>query len=319
MQSSARSSRAAWAASRYRVVGPRDGIAETGPSAPPKCAAHFRNAATRLCSACRQWICAECVSVKSIQGVDHEVCACGGLCGPIPALDLGRRPTGGIERVLEALRYPWRGSGRFLLLVTAVVVALLRLPSDAFGGSALAHVSSMTILFAVATLLVFGYVCDYLFDVITSTAHGRDETPDWPDFTDLWSSALEPLFRAGAVGIVGTLPAIALHLLTHSTALVWVGLAAGMTYVPMALLLVASQGGFAGISPHLVLPAIRTVGAPYFVVAAGFLATLAVRAFLVDTVGGIPFVGSLLTTLVGFYLLIAAARMVGTLQRDFLE
>lgn len=176
--------------------------------------------------------------------------------------------------VLSALVYPFRGWGLVVLLVGTLIIGLMN-----FGAPFLYSY--------VINLLVYGYVCNYLFNIVLTTANGADKPPDFPDFSNWWEDILQPLLLMVGTTLYCFAPALIYFLLYLAYCYYqgWIPqpdepLCAGgvvslaflsLLYYPMALLAVAMFTGKSGLNPRIVIPAIFRVLGPYLVVCA-FLA-----------------------------------------------
>ena len=96
-------------------------------------------------------------------------------------------------KLAKAFGYPFKGSGIVLLAVAAVCLTVLEL---------LSRLPFLWIL----KLLFGAYLCAYYISVISFSAGGEDELPDWPAVTNLWDDILRPVVfaRRSDFGILGT-------------------------------------------------------------------------------------------------------------------
>ena len=173
----------------------------------------------------------------------------------------------------SALAYPFHGWGLVALGIGTVLVGLL-----AFG---------LPFLYGyVITILVYGYMCNYLFDVVLTTARGDDAPPGFPDFTSWWEDILQPILLVVSTTLLCFAPSFIYFVLylVHCWYEGWVpdlsepacavgvlGLALlSSLYYPMALLAVIMHDARGAVDPRLVIPAIKRVLKPYLVVC-GFM------------------------------------------------
>ncbi len=139
------------------------------------CVQHPEVPAVYYCDGCRQLLCGECIEES------HALLLCR-LCGEraLPLDEEGPANTSELheERVLtapysfqDALFYPFRGTGRYLFVVTLLsFFACWVLSFFCLGGLA----------YGILWLLIAGLQ----FKIVRSTAAGDNQLPDWPDFTD---------------------------------------------------------------------------------------------------------------------------------------
>ncbi len=218
----------------------------------------------------------------------------------------------------SALLYPLRGWGPIVLCVGTFLIGLL------------AYGMPFLITFLIA-IFVYGYVCNYLFDVVLTTANGEDRPPGFPDFTNWWEDIFEPILLVVITVLFSFAPAVLYFgfYLWHCWYEGWVpeldeplcvvGVL-GLTflcllYYPMAMLAVVMHNARSGLNPRLVFASIARVLKPYLIVW-GFMAlTVAVQAVFGLVVKG----GSLLAHFGAVFLflwgLMASMRLLGILYR----
>jgi hypothetical protein len=209
-------------------------------------------------------------------GVAVDVCPhCG---GPVARTDGGStvedgKPTEPVPSFANALAYPFRGGGLFVLGVGTMLLGLI-----AFG---------MPFLYGyVISMFVYGCLCNYLFDVVLTTANGEDKPPGLPDFSDWWEDILQPILLMISTTVLCFAPSFLYFIgyLWHcwyegwvpdlsQPACAWgvVGLALiSLYYYPMALLAVIMFDSKRAVSPRMVVPSISRVLRPYMMVC-GFM------------------------------------------------
>jgi len=202
---------------------------------------------------------------------------------------------------LDAIAYPLKGSGKFLLLAFAVCIFMLQAACVVFP-----FVGFFTFLLAV-------YVSAYVLSVVRSSAAGEDEPPDWPDFTELWEEIVQPILLAVSATIISfgpswlfsgfdTVPLQSRRLIGGALA----GL--GFIYFPMALLAALLYRSFLAVNPFLVIPAIVKVARDYIVVCI-FWALLFAPPYALASLFGLPVLGDVL----GLYCSMVAAHALGRL------
>lgn len=210
--------------------------------------------------------------------------------------------------LLDILSYPWRGSGKYMLIICAglSVAATLAGLAPFIGG--------------IASLILAGYFCALFFRLVETSASGAAEAPDFPEVSHLMQDIIVPMLRTLAVGLISFGPAL-LYLL-------WAGprqedslvanllLALGTIYAPMALLAVAVRDDSTSLSPHIVLPAIFRGGWVYWVAVLYTVLQYVVQLYLERQLTGPMTVGQMLLSHLTLsfaeaYLLMAHARALG--------
>jgi hypothetical protein len=242
-----------------------------------------------------------------VEGRAHaESCPeCRGFCQPTVAPGPAQ-PEGFSALLADAFAYPFRGSGVSLLLVGGAFFGFIDLLSRSWRKG---------IFFLIFGL---GYLSAFLFKIVATSAAGERELPGWPEFTDLWDSVGLPFLQMAAPWVACLAPAALpfIFLGWTPTALAAALAIAGVLsfYLPMAVLAIAVNDSVGAMHPGVVLPAIRAVFGPYFVIwvlfaAIGFLSGV-VQAFVADRV---PFVGFAINAVVSLYFLVVEMRLLGQL------
>ncbi|HXI85522.1 MAG TPA: hypothetical protein VNL17_15685 [Verrucomicrobiae bacterium] len=227
-------------------------------------------------------------------------------------------PTGPPPSFAAALAYPFRGGGLFVLGVGTIVIGVI-----AYG---------LPFLYGyVISLIVYGCMLNYLFDVVLTTANGEDKPPGLPDFSDWVDDIFQPILLMISTTVLCFVPSFLYFIgyLWHcwyegwvpdlsEPACAWgvVGLAlVSLYYYPMALLAVVMFNSKRVVSPRVVIPSIARVWRPYLVVC-GFMTVIGLTV-MVFRVVVTP--GSLLEHFGGVALKLwggmASMRLLGLLYR----
>lgn len=216
------------------------------------------------------------------------------------------RPIGNI--IKDVVGYPFRGSGRSLFVVCALLGVLERV-------AGLAPVLGLG-----ASVLLNGYLCGVYFQLIQSSATGSQEAPMFPDLSNLIDDILMPFFKVMGVIIVSFLPLIvwAVFLLKEKEEVgtAYVLCAWALVYFPMAMLAVVVLGRLGASSPHIVLPAIFRAGGLYWVGVAMFFVFAAGKIIVRSAVDGKILVGTALMSALEAYMMMAHARILGLIYRE---
>ena len=258
-------------------------------------------------------------------GRTFEVCPhCGGAVATAepPAVSGDVEARERAPSFASALGYPFHGWGLVALGAGTFLVGLLE-----FG--------LVFLISYVAVMLVYGYACNYLFEIVLTTANGEDAPPEFPDFTHWWEDILRPILLMVSATLLCFTPSFLYFVwyLWHCWYEGWVpdpseptcavgvlGLALlSSLYYPMALLGVVMFDARRGADPRLVIPAIARVLRPYLTVC-GFM----VLTGLVRVGFGVVFTGgSLLAHFIAVFLSLwgamASMRLLGLLYRAHKE
>jgi hypothetical protein len=295
----------------YRLFG------DTGPMAFDACRNHPDTAAAWRCVSCGGLFCDQCINVQSVGLAQLDICrSCRGKCEPFGAAAAAIEAAKPKERsffaqIPGAFVYPCKGMGFILLLTGAMFFWLIKLATISVFGT-------FTVLFA------GGYLAAYMLRIISHTADGGEELPDWPNFADFWEDIILPFFLIVGLNAFCFLPAIAYFLVTAYydvfRPVICVALiVAGLFYLPMGLLGLGIFDSMAGMSPLRVLPAIpKTLGA-YLVAWAILLAVggLQVAAEALLPLLRVPLLGPAIAGILSFYLLAVEMRVLGLLYRVY--
>lgn len=215
--------------------------------------------------------------------------------------------------LMDALTYPVRGSGWAMVVIGAVIALLPGL------------FSGIMYLGPIAWVMGLCYFNAFYFLIVESTVSGKDDTPDWPDVSNITEDLLLPFLRTLRVAVLSFFPLlIVLYIRDEPRGMwgspaVWAGISWGVFYFPMAMLNTIVSNDMAASLPHRVLPLIKR-GMPSYLVLTGLLvvALLFSRA-VTGIMSGVPLIGGLLSAATGLYFMMAEARLAGTFYRRQLE
>jgi len=170
-----------------------------------------------------------------------------------------------IVEAAYALVYPLKSHGLGVLGAVAAIYAVAALLSTG-------------LLWVLSTLIIKPFLAFYLaaysLSIVQSSAGGDPDPPNIPDATDLWEDLVQPILLVGAALIASLAPLLIYYLYGHNTQreanvivvqllTVWAAL-----YFPMAVMSVAVWRSFAGVSPHVVIPAILRIPVQHLIMAA---------------------------------------------------
>ncbi len=277
---------------------------------PPRirCARHPEVFAEMRCETCTRPWCDPCVARPPQRGVVLRICpVCDGR-GRLRAFEKPER-VGDFARLLPGVwKYPVRGHGWLALLAGAIVFGLLALALK-WGGRMVPG----------AALIVgasFGsYLWMFYLSIVSSTADGADELPDWPDLGTAHERVL-PLLRLAAALALCLTPAAVGWFAFHVPAMGFLALlVAGLTYLPICILALALGGRMVDLSPHKLLPAVARAGPAYLVACGALLLVFGVRWVVQAVLGGFPLLEALAGGLLGSYFLTVQMRIIGLLYR----
>lgn len=284
------------------------------------CKFHSRNPARYLCPKCHGNFCEMCVSTRAAGG--HYCRTCAAECSPLTpeARAVERLELSFLRQVMEAFKYPLSSDGMILIVTGTMFFLLLD------GARALSKFAFIYGWLAMILLTVFGtgYLTAYLRLNLNATALGEDKMPDWPEMSDVVS----PFWQLLATVLVCFAPAIGLTIYAAVSAgdgdTAWLGWATtalillGCVYLPMAFTAVAMFDSVVALNPLLIIPSIAKVLREYVLTVVVLAVILVVRWLMKNYLGTIlpvPLLPTIISSLVGLYLLIVEMRILGLLYR----
>jgi len=157
----------------------------------------------------------------------------------------------------------------------------------------------------------------YYFDIVNSTAGGRNEACDWPDFRDFWSDLVGPWLCMLSALVCSFAPLLVVGFFLVPAGIIQVALLViGFAHLPMALLSVAVFRSMRAALWSNTIPAIRRCLPQYGVLLVIF-GLLTIANFVVSKVLSIiPVAGWLVSFFLGMYALMVSARLIGLFYRD---
>ncbi|MGC9453270.1 MAG: B-box zinc finger protein [Phycisphaerae bacterium] len=288
------------------------------------CANHSDRPAKWVCNRCGKAFCDECVKTRDFTTFQAHFCRdCGGQCNAIEPLaqTTAKSFADGLAR---AWSYPVKGKGLYVLIGGTIFYTLM----DWLLGTSIIILHPGTsmifgLLQLILALIFLGYLFAYAFRVVSETAGGDDEPPDWPDFGDP-AEFLRPLGLVLAVLVLCLSPVIAYGIAVgagaaeSSPVLSWLLLGIGLAFMPMSLLSAALYDSLAGLNPVHLFRSIVRVG-PAYLAAVGMLAAVVLLGFLLLVVQPIriPILSSFFGVAVELYCIMAAMRIIGLLYANY--
>jgi hypothetical protein len=252
---------------------------------------------------------------------------CGGFGVPLAehAADERRRRATFGDRVRDAFRYPLRGNGPALLVGGTVFFGILSGATtllEKLMGQTRIMPPMVLAGYLILVVLSTGYFVACLQGIITSSAAGEDDMPDWPEVSEFWSDIAVPFFRFLAVSLVLLGPGLAAMFFGPGAGVPVLLL--GLVCAPMALLTVAMADSIAGLNPFVIFSGIAKVPGPYVltcVVLAGLL-VLAGLARLAFGLLPVPVLPALVGGFLSLYAMCVGMRVLGAMycsNRDKLD
>jgi pSer/pThr/pTyr-binding forkhead associated (FHA) protein len=308
----------------------RVSLPAAGPAAAPavapsaRCKFHPRTAAHFLCPKCQLGFCEMCVNTRIVAGASKSFCRhCAVECAPVEVREEEPVEISFTAQIAGAFQYPFKGDGIILICVGTLLFLLVD------GARWISKFALIYGFIAVILLTIFGtgYLTAYLRRVITSTAQGDEEMPEWPEIQDFSGDIFMPFMQfIGAVAFCFA-PALGLtiYALTGGAGeSAWLGWATtaslvfGCVYFPMAFTAVAMADSVVAVNPLVVIPSIMKVLGQYLLTVVVLALILLIRWLLfrlLETILPIPLLPTIITSLLGLYLLVVEMRILGLLYR----
>lgn len=153
-----------------------------------------------------------------------------------------------------AFAYPFRRNGLILLLAGAIFFVVLNFLSRWAG-----------IVGLILGVFCGGYLFSFLKTVITTTAMGEEELPDWPEYDSWMESGLTPFLEMAGVFVVCLGPWLIYRKFVtgYQPWVAWALCIGGISYMPMALLALAMYDTLLALNPVLILPSILRAPVEY--------------------------------------------------------
>ena len=205
----------------------------------------------------------------------------------------------------DIFTYPFRGSGKYLLIGCAIMSIISELSSY------------VPILGGLTYLILAGYFCAVYFQLMQSSASGSDEASDFPSTTHLWTEIMWPMLQILIILLASFSPVIIYGFCSDELSdLIMISLIAlGIIYTPMAILSVNILGYLGAMSPHIVLPAIIRAGRLYWLGIITLFLLYGVEFALFCLLENVPVLNTLVMAVIGSYVIITNARTLGLIYR----
>jgi hypothetical protein len=207
-----------------------------------------------------------------------------------------------LPQISSAFSYPLRGNGKYLIAGGALFILLVGRVSPLLG------------------ILIGGYIGAYLMKIVSESADGEDELPEWLDL-EFWGDeiVLPYAFMLGVM-ISSYLPVLIYtrHVsYIESPNYAWLGtlIVVGSIYAPMGLATTSVLKKLEAVNPLLIIQSISKIPRDYAIVCGLFAAAISISFVNMWTWLPAPWIGVALGNLLGFYLLMVSMRLLGLLCR----
>jgi hypothetical protein len=228
-----------------------------------------------------------------------------------------RRQTNFYKTIPGAFTYPFRRNGLILLVSGTIVFGALNF----FLGF---HMMGRLFIGWLLGFFFFAFVTGYLFlymeSILTTSALGEGQMPDWPPYEGWWDSAAVPTFRLLGIWACCLGPAFLWTVCFGGDrpGFIPVLLILGLCYFPMAVLAVAMYDSILALNPLLIVASILRVPAEYAVICVlfGVLLTITYLTPRCIQTLNLPFLGVVLSQFFLLYFSAVAMRLAGLLYHS---
>jgi len=294
-------------------------------AASPRCRYHPRNPAHLFCPKCHGSYCEMCVNLRAVGGESKSFCrTCAVACTPVQPSEHELVEVPFTSRIAGAFKYPFKGDGVVLMCAGTVLFLVVD------GARWISRFAFIYGLIAVILLTIFGtgYLTAFLRRVITSTADGDEEMPEWPEMEDFASDVFAPFMQLIGTVVFCFAPMIGLTIYAatagngDSTWLGWATTTAmvfGCVYFPMAFTAVAMTDSIVAVNPMVIIPSIMKMLRQYVLTVVVLAVILLARWLLhrlLEKFLPVPLLPTIITSLIGLYLLVVEMRILGLLYRS---
>jgi len=285
------------------------------------CKFHPKSPAAWHCETCQMDYCDLCINIRRVGDSSRHLCRkCDNDCAPVKISYATSQVVENFYSLLPgAFSYPFKGSGSVLIVAGGVFFT---------GLTVFMSMARYAFLFGLVAILMcslffVGYLFTYAKSVISETAQGANEPPDWPDFTDWGDSVLLPAFQAFCLVVAAFGPALAVSLLQplgeeFSPLAALLLLLGGALVAPMGMMALGIFDSLGALNPVAMVQSIVRIPLTYLVAAAVF--ELVVVAYLAvaqihPPPGLITLAVWFVRSMVQLYTLLVTMRILGLLYR----
>jgi len=207
--------------------------------------------------------------------------------------------------ISDVLKFPFKGTGKYILIIGVILSLILSVAS---------YIPLLGIIIAIGAS---GYFAAYFFAIINSTASGKDEACDWPDFRDFWSDLVGPWLLMLSAMFFSFAPSVILILIFEPSDMVRTGLLAlGFIHLPMAILRVAIFNTMGSAFWLNTFPVIMNCLSQYFILLLIIGALIVINMIIDGIISSIPILGWFLGFFLWMYSLMVGGRVLGLFYRD---
>jgi len=208
----------------------------------------------------------------------------------------------------DALTFPFRGVGRYMLIIGGVLLLILWF---------MAAFSIIRMIRILIPIVASGFFGAYYFNIVNTTACGKDETCDWPDIQYFWSDIFATWLCVLSAFLCSFAPLLVIVFLIEPPVIIRIVLLViGIAHLPMALLSVAIFRNPRAAFWSNTIPAIMRCLPQYAVLFLIFGLLTIANIGVNKVLSSVPVAGRLISSFLGMYALMMSARLIGLFYRN---
>lgn len=203
--------------------------------------------------------------------------------------------------------YPFLGNGLWVLIAGTLafgIVAFFR------------HYNIIPFVDLIIGVIISGYLAAFLMKIISDSADGKNEVPDFPDFDNFWDSTIEPALKVAGVSVFPLLPALAYYFLARPELgfmdpIVILLFFIGLFFIPMCLLIVSLSESLAAVNPLFIIPSIFKVFGTYILAFGVLVVIVLLKSIMNKLFISVPLLGFFIEWFLTLYFIMLEARIIG--------
>lgn len=212
-----------------------------------------------------------------------------------------------IETLPTVFVYPLHGDGLWILGAGTFMFGIVGF---------FRHYNIIPFIGMILGFIISGYLAAYLMKIISHSADGEKEVPDFPDFVDFQDSIIAPAFKVMGATVLPIIPTLAYYFLARPELgfrdpIVIILFLIGLFVIPMCLLTISLTDSISSINPLFIIPSIlKTFGS--YIVAFGMLVVIVFLELTAkNLIASIPFLRYFIESFLTLYFIMLEARVIG--------
>ncbi len=205
----------------------------------------------------------------------------------------------------DLIRYPLKGSGKYIIVIGAIVYLMF------------SFLSIFPLIGIIFSVISSGFFAAYFFDIVNSTATGKNEPCDFPDVRDFWSDIFGPWLCIVSAFLFSFGPLLLINILEIPSIFIRiVFLIFGFIHFPMAVLNVAIYRNALAAFWFNTIDSIKRCPLEYGVLLIILVLITIINIILDNILITIPVLGWIIIFLLWMYFLMLQSRLLGLFYRE---